>query len=198
MERFDEPWKNQYTYISKIWNTMWEQKKEATQPCYLLETLFAQESPSLSLMSEDTTELFHRNLLKIECVASLQKIQPGFFQFVGYWARLYAIRCKTLVGPLLIDGIERTMIHNILISHCPEQSIEFLNSLSHCVHLLEFILKHLISMRKDRHQLLLDATINFTLNTIKHASLNSYKFDFDNIIQELKETDSNMIRVRNS
>ncbi|XP_072743363.1 uncharacterized protein [Anoplolepis gracilipes] len=197
-------WKYQYAFISEIWNNMYEQK-EAAQPCYVLETLFLQESPLLSPMSLFYKELyFEPSLPIIECIVSSQKIQPGFFQYIGYRTRLYAMHLKLHVEfdwPAIFDNPdERQMIHDILNSNCAEQCIEFLNGLSHCVYLLEFILKYLISMsNNNRHQLLFDETVTFTLNTIKHASLKSNELEFDKVIEELNETtDSSMIRVRNS
>ncbi|XP_070171070.1 uncharacterized protein [Polyergus mexicanus] len=185
--------------ISQIWNCMYKQQ-ETAQPCYMLETLFLQESPLFlqesSLFSWYTYfNMLFSNLPTIECMISSQKIQPGFFQFIGYWARLYAtyhVKSNCAI-------FNREIIHNILNSNCTEQGIEFLNGLSHCVPLLEFILKYLISMSKNRHQLLFNETITFTLNTIKHASLENNKLKFDKIIEEFDGMiDSSIIRVRNS
>lgn len=195
------PWKDQYVLISSVWTDMYYEQQKAAQPCYMLETLFLQESPSLSPMGVFYTSVFYDNLPIIKCIVSSQKIQPGFFQFIGLWARLYAMDIKlNIERNCAIDDFEREIIYDVLKSNCTEQSIEFLNGLSHCVPLLEFILKYLISMSNNHcHQLLFDETVTFTLNTIKHASLKSNELEFDKMIEEFKErTDSNMIRVRNS
>lgn len=197
---YEFPWKDQYILISMIWTDMYEQQK-AAQPCYILETLFLQESPSLSPMCFFYTSVFYHNLPIIENIVSSQKVQPGFFQFVGHWARLYAINFKSCVERnCAIDDFERQIIYNILKSNCTEQSIEFLNGLSYCVPLLEFILKYLISMSNNHcHELLFDETVIFALNTIKHANSRSNELKFDKMIEEFDKTiDSNMIRVKNS
>lgn len=208
ISKFASPWKDRYTLISNIWYDIYKQQ-EAAQPCYMLETLFIQESSSL--FPNWFFLLLDVNLPRIECIVSSQKIQPGFFQFVGYWARLYAIRCFE-VDFLNYSDLDLESIDDILNSNCTEQGIEFLNGLSHCVPLLEFILKYLISMSNNRHQLLFNETVTFTLNTIKHASLDRevLKFDkygnlkekepeFDKIIDEFNGmTDSSLIRVKNS
>ncbi|XP_029158338.1 uncharacterized protein LOC114930628 isoform X2 [Nylanderia fulva] len=197
---YEFPWKDQYILISMIWTDMYEQQK-AAQPCYILETLFLQESPSLSSMCFFYTSVFYHNLPIIESIVSSQKVQPGFFQFVGHWARLYAMHFKLCVERnCAIDDFERQVIYNILQSNCTEQSIEFLNGLSYCVPLLEFILNYLISMSNTHcHQLLFDEIITFALNTIKHASSQGNESKFDKMIEQFdKMTDSNMIRVRNS
>ncbi|KAL6439385.1 hypothetical protein ACFW04_003912 [Cataglyphis niger] len=194
ISKFASPWKDRYILISKIWNDIYKQQ-EAAQPCYMLETLFIQESSSLFSNSFLDISLFYI-LPIIECIVSSQKIQPGFFQFVGYWMRLYAIRYVELNCAINFD---REIIHNILNSNCAEQGIEFLNGLSHCVPLLEFILKYLISMSNNRHQLLFNETVAFTLNTIKHASLERKELKFDKIIDEFNGmTNSSLIRVKNS
>lgn len=212
-------WKDRCVLISKIWNNMYNQK-ETAQPCYILETLFLQESSSLD--KSDCSIFEHYNLKYIEYIVSSQKIQPGFFQFIGHWARLYAMHLRKDLKCL--NDFDKEIIHDILNSNCTEQSIEFLNALSHCVPLLEFILKYLISMGTNRHQLLFDTIVTFTLNTIKHASLENKlesekikkelnempdtskhanlennELEFDKIIEKFNETtDSSMIRVRNS
>lgn len=176
-------WKDRYALISKIWNDMYNQE-ETAQPCYMLETLFLQE---LSFLDQSDCSIFaHYNLKNIEYIVPSQKIQPGFFQFIGYWSRLYAMHLRRNLKYL--NDFDKEIIHDILNSNCTEQSIEFLNALSHCVPLLEFILKYLISMSSNRHQLLFDTIVTFTLNTIKHASLENNKLEFDKITEELNET----------
>ncbi|EFN66775.1 Thyroid adenoma-associated protein-like protein [Camponotus floridanus] len=187
-------WKDRYALISKIWNDMYNQE-ETAQPCYMLETLFLQE---LSFLDQSDCSIFaHYNFKNIEYIVPSQKIQPGFFQFIGHWARLHALHLRRNLKYL--NDFDKEIIHDILNSNCTEQSIEFLNALSHCVPLLEFILKYLISMSSNRHQLLFDTIVTFTLNTIKHVSLENNELEFDKIIEEFNEmTDSSMIRVRNS
>jgi len=188
--------------ILKTWNNMCKRKK-VVQPCYMLEILFLQESIADGMFCADSL-LFHCNLPMIEDIILMQKIQPGFFQFVGLWARLYAVYLKRKLNvSLTLHNSDRKIICDILNSNCIELSIEFLNSLSYCIPLLRNILRHLISMQKDCHQLLIDEMVTFILRTIKH--INSYRIDvseFEKIIEEFNQTEtimnSNLIRIRNS
>ncbi|KYQ58294.1 Thyroid adenoma-associated protein like protein [Trachymyrmex zeteki] len=195
---------SRYFNIIETWNNMRVHKKVA-QPCYILETLFLQEASSHTHFTD--TLSFHYNLPITECIVSSQKIQPGFFQFVGYCEQLLVAYFKTFGSKF--DDFEQTAIRNILNSSCTEQGIEFLKSLSHCAPLLEFILKYLTSIRSNYHQLLLDEIITFTLRTIRHTSLElrnselwTNKLEFDEIIEKFKEvariTNSNIARVKNS
>lgn len=189
-------WIDRYVLISKIWNNIYNQE-EVTQPYYMLEMLFVQEPSFLDQSDCSFTNCFHYNLKNIKHIIPSQKTQPGFFQFIGHWTRLYAMHFREKLKYL--SDFDIKIIHDILNSNCTEQSIEFLNALSHCVPLLEFILKYLISMSNNLHQLLFDEIITFTLNTIKHATLESNQLEFDKIIEEFNETtDSSMIRVKNS
>ncbi|EZA60989.1 hypothetical protein DMN91_005366 [Ooceraea biroi] len=188
-----------YLGVSETWSNMCK-REVAKQPCYVLETLFLQESVAHGTLCAD--RLFsHCSLSMIERIASSQKIQPGFFQFVGLWARLYAVHLKEklCVSPDL-DGSDREMVRGILSSNCADLSIEFLSSLSHCVPLLRLVLGHLISLQEDRHQLLVEEMVTFTLKTIKRASSQADVPEFDALIEELNqmETSSSMISVRNS
>jgi len=192
---------SRYFNILEAWNNM-RKHKRAAQPCYILETLFLRESHFGTHFIDKIS--FHYNLPVIECIVSLQKIQPGFFQFVGYCGQLHAAYLKPFIAiESKFDDCERETICNILNSSCTEQGIEFLKSLSYCVSLLEFILKYLMSIRNNYHQLLLDEIITFTLKTIKHASLETNKLEFDRIIEEFNEAEmtvanSNITRVKNS
>ncbi|KYN17248.1 PREDICTED: uncharacterized protein LOC108763497 [Trachymyrmex cornetzi] len=189
---------SRYFNIIETWNNMRVHKKVA-QPCYILETLFLQEASSHTHFTD--TLSFHYNLPITECIVSSQKIQPGFFQFVGYCEQLLVAYFKTFGSKF--DDFEQTAIRNILNSSCTEQGIEFLKSLSHCAPLLEFILKYLTSIRNNYHQLLLEEIITFTLRTIRHASLETNKLEFDEIIEKFNEVEiavanSNIARVKNS
>lgn len=189
---------SRYFDVLEAWNNMSKHKK-AAQPCYVLETLFLRES-----CTHFTERLsFYYNLPVIECIVSSQKIQPGFFQFVGHWGQLYAAHFKSLIASGLKFNDCEEIIRNILNSSCTEQSIEFLKSLSYCIPLLEFILKYLMSIRSNYHQLLLDEIVMFILRTIRHASLETNELEFDEIIEELNEAEMtvaslNIIRVKNS
>lgn len=188
--------RDRYLDILDAWHDMCQHKKTA-QPCYILETFFLQESYSCKRFANKF--LFRCNLPITECVMSSQKIQPGFFQFVGHWKQLYAAYLKSLIANPSKFDCEREAIRNVLNSDCAEQGIELLKSLSYCVPLLEFILKYLTSIRSNYHQLLFDEIVTFTLRTIRHASLETNKLKFDEIIKEFNEmTNSKIIRVKNS
>ncbi|KAL6260571.1 hypothetical protein P5V15_008092 [Pogonomyrmex californicus] len=192
--------RNRYLDVIETWNDMLEHRK-IIQPCYILEILFFEESYSDIHFVDES--FFHHNLSIIECIAPSQKIQPGFFQFVRYWGQLYAAHFKSLIeNGSKLNNFEQVIIRDILNSNCIEQSIEFLNHLSYCVPLLEFILKYLIATSSDCPQLLLDEIIMFTLRTIKHT-LKTNELEFDNIIEkfnkvEITVANSNIIRVKNS
>ncbi|KYM98336.1 Thyroid adenoma-associated protein like protein [Cyphomyrmex costatus] len=188
---------SRYFNIIKTWNNIRIHKKVA-QPCYILETLFLQEASPHTHFTD--TQSFHYNLPITESVVSSQKIQPGFFQFVGYCEQLLVAYFKTFGSKF--DDVEQTAICNILNLGCTEQGIEFLKSLSHCAPLLEFILKYLTSIKSNYHQLLLDEIITFTLRTIRHTSLETNKLEFDEIIEKFNKVEiavnSNITRVKNS
>ncbi|XP_071553159.1 uncharacterized protein [Temnothorax nylanderi] len=193
--------RSRYFDVLEAWNDMCEHRK-AAQPCYILETLFLRESHSCTRFTDRLP--FRYNLPVIERIVSSQKIQPGFFQFVGHWGQLHAAHLKSLIASgLELDDLEREAIRNNLNSSCTEQSIELLKSLSYCVPLLKFILKYLTSMKSNYYQLLFDETVTFTLRTIRHASLETNELEFDEITEELNEAEmavanSNIIRVKNS
>lgn len=190
--------RDRYLDILDAWYDMCKHK-ETAQPCYILETFFLKESYSRKRFANKF--LFHCNLPITECVMSSQKIQPGFFQFVGHWKQLYAANLKSLLANPSRFDLEQEMIRNVLNSDCAEQGIGLIKSLSYCVPLLEFILKYLTSIRSHCHQLLLDEIVTFTLRTIRHASLKPNKLEFDDIIEEFDEaemTNSKITRVKNS
>lgn len=190
---------SRYFDVLEAWNNLCKHKK-AVQPCYVLETLFLRESHSRT----DFTERSSLSYDLTECIVSSQKIQPGFFQFVGHWGQVYATHLKSLIASgLKLDDLEQETIRDILNSSCTEQSIEFLKGLSYCVPLLKFIIKYLMSIRSSHHQLLLDEIAMFILRTIRHASLETSELEFDEIIEELNGTETavanlNIIRVKNS
>lgn len=199
---------SRYLDVLEAWNNMCKHK-EAAQPCYVLETLFLRESSLYTSCTHFTERSsFHYNLPVTECIVSSQKIQPGFFQFVGHWGQLYATHLKSSIASgLKFDDFEQEILRNILNSGCTEQSVGLLKSLSYCIPLLEFILKYLMSIRSNCHQLLLDEVVTFILRTIRHANLENVlnELEFDKIIEELNEAELtvlignfNIIRVKNS
>jgi len=201
--RFNLENRTRHLNVLETWNNICKCKK-IVQPCYMLEILYFQESIADRMFCTDTL-LFHCNLSMIEDIILTQKIQPGFFQFVGLWARLYAVYLKGKLNiSLTLHDSDREIIYNILNSNCIELSIEFLNSLSYCIPLLRDILRYLLSMQKDCNQLLIDEIVIFTLRTIKYV--NSYRVDrmseFEKITEEFNQVkitmNSNLIRVRNS
>lgn len=203
---------NEYKYTDFI------EKFFIKQPCYIPGILFLQQLEISNPRPESTT-MFCSYLSVIKDIMSSEKqekIQPGFFQFVGNWARLYAIdtNCWIPINNSLELNFDR--YDYILNSNCPEIPIEFLKRLSHRISLLEFILRYLMlinNKRQNKHQLVLDEIVTFTLKTIKHASLkinwlaideielNELKFDkiteeFNQI--EMTIANSYMIPVKNS
>lgn len=189
---------NRYLSILEAWHNI-RQDEKAAQPCWILETLFLRESHPSSRVTDRPSFLY--DLPIIEYVVSSQKFQPGFFQFVGYSVQLHAAYLKSLVANGCKFDFDLEAIRNILNSSCAEQGVEFLRNLSHCVFLLEFILKYLLSIRSNCHPLLLDEIIAFTLRTIKHASLETHVLEFDETIEEFNEmavASPNVARVKNS
>lgn len=194
---------------------------ETISPCYMVRTLFLQQI-EISEIRLRSRALFYSHLPVNEHIMSSQKIQPGFFQFVGYLARLYAIDTKCLIEKSLEPSFDQHYVDQILNSNYPEIPIEFLRGLSLWIPLLEFILKYLMSIQDKHHQLVLDEIVTFTLKTIKHASLkineppidearlDELKFDkridnkleFDEITEEFNQIEmtatNNLILVKNS
>lgn len=187
-----------YHQVLMAWQNMYEHKI-FIQPCYVVEVFLFQELESVANETLPTDKLtFIDNLSIIEHIAASQKIQPGFFQFVELLARLYATHVKRT------NDIDREVVVKILDSNCIEQSIGFLNGLSHCVPLLDFILRYLISIKDNCHQSLLDEIAAFILRTIKRVSLQTNEPGFDKIIEKFDEietivaTNFNVIRMNNT
>lgn len=186
-----------YHDIVKAWKNI-SNYKTVIQPCYINEILFLQESEfMLNRIFLIDMLIFDDGTPDIKHIIPSQKIQPGFFQFVGLSAQLYAEYVKHT------SNINLEIIRKILNSNCVEQSIEFLRCLSYCTALLEFILKYLISIHNNCHQLLLHEVVKFTLKTIHHTSLETNELELNEIIKEfhtieITVTNPNIIRVKNA
>lgn len=192
---------SRYQDILRIWNSMGRHEK-ATQPCYIVETLLQREFNYTRFAQRYAVS---EDLLIIPEILSTQKIQPGFFQLVEQWQRLHAEHIKVCIikESYKLDSQKHIWISRILNSICIEQSIGFLQGLSHCVPLLEFMLKYLISIKDDHHQLLYDEIVAFTLRTIRQVDLTDNKVEFEKIIEEFDKVDisvakSSVTHVKNS
>lgn len=156
--------------VIEIWHSICNREK-VVQPCYTLKTLFLQESIADRTVRVDSL-LLHSNFL-IERVIPLQKIQPGFFQFVGLWSRLYVLHVEQKLSVSSnLEDLDRQIVRNILSLDCPELGVEFLRSLSHCVTLLQLVLECLMPIRKvtSCHQLVVDEMVTFALEAIKRTA----------------------------
>ncbi|XP_020289148.1 uncharacterized protein LOC109857328 isoform X2 [Pseudomyrmex gracilis] len=194
---------NRYARIIKVWNEICNDQRSVS-PCYMLEILFLQETEFVPSHYES---MYHLYMPLIKVVTPSQKIQPGLFQFIGYWARMYAysVKHKFRSEDVIQFGNNDSwseVVHHFLHSSCIEESVEFLRTLSYCPNILGIILNYLTSIKNNCHQLLLDEIITFTLNTVKRTSLKSIRFEFDKIIERFNESNaiasSYTIRVRNS
>lgn len=192
-----------YNYVCKTWQSIHKRKEVYIWPCYILETLFFQEWKTTTHHVFPGDMLVSNNTLSmIDDVASSQKIRPGFFQFLELYMRLYASRV----------GVDFALddIRHILDSNCVELSVGFLNGLKpnsfSDITILKFILKYLISMNDNRHQLFINAITTFVLETLKHMTARPRIVDqeLSEIVQKfnnIKTTvmaNSNVTRLRNT
>lgn len=193
---------SRYARVIKVWNEIHNDQRSVPS-CYIIEILFLQETGSVPSHYES---MYHLYMPLIKVVTPSQKIQPGFFQFIGYWARMYAYSVKQKSKFEDVTYFEDNdswseVVHYFLHSSCIEESVEFLKTLWYCPNILGLILNYLASIKTNCHQLLLNEIITFTLNTIKRASLKSIKFEFDKIIEKFNESNaiasSYTIRVKN-
>ncbi|XP_012521796.1 uncharacterized protein LOC105828129 [Monomorium pharaonis] len=176
---------SRYNYILDMWQNIRNKCKNATHPCYILETLFLRE---FNCTQFGCRVLFHDNLADIKHIMPSLKIQPGFFQFIEFLEQLHMRFYKsTIESKLKSDDCKQ--IGNVLNSICIEQSIGLLKGLSYCVPLLEFVLEYLMSIKGNRHQLLLDEIVAFTLGTIKKATLPLIIRDEKNKVEEFKKVE---------
>ncbi|XP_017892011.1 uncharacterized protein LOC108632148 [Ceratina calcarata] len=128
--------------------------------CYILETLFLQLRESISdEMSHEDIFIFNGT-----CLLSSQRIKPGFFQFIDISTKLYADYINRT------NNIDVDTIRKILESPCIDQSVSFLNNVSHCLPILKIVLQRLFSY-KYNHGLFLSAMTNYILQTLKQLSL---------------------------
>nr|XP_033188778.1 uncharacterized protein LOC117156129 isoform X2 [Bombus vancouverensis nearcticus] len=147
--------------ILRIWSNM-SKGECSSQICYMIEMLFLQLKEFISdEISKEDIFIFNGNRFLL----SSEKIKPGFFQFVDLSTKLYA------------DYINRTnnvnidILHKILYSPCIDQSISFLNHVSHSIPILEILLKRVLLNEYGCNELLLNAMINYILKTLKHWPL---------------------------
>lgn len=163
--------------ILQLWSNV-SKEKNNLQICYILETLFLELNKFISHeISDKDLFTFNENIYLL----SSEKIKPGFFQFIDISTKLY------------VDYINRTnnididILHKILNSPCIDQSISFLNHVSHCIPILKIVLKYLLSDEYIIHnELLLKAMINYVLKTLKHLPLlDINELDIEKIIKNL-------------
>lgn len=172
-----------YRDILIAWRDMCEGKRHYKQPCYMLETLFFEK-----IQSKDINFLLnehHDNWSIIERIIPLQKVQPGFFQFLSLRAKYCASRVKNSIPKVT---------RSILDMNCTEQSIGFLDGLSHSVSLFEFILKYLISMEDDHDPLLIAHMVTLARKMMKNADLfEDNESKFSNLTKMFCEIDANTV-----
>ncbi|XP_032671465.1 uncharacterized protein LOC116844271 isoform X2 [Odontomachus brunneus] len=172
-----------YRDVLTAWRDMCEGERHCKQPCYMLEILFFER-----ILSEDINFLPNEhddNWSIIERIISLQKIQPGFFQFLSLQAKYCATRVKNSI-PKVTRGI--------LDMNCTEQSIGFLDGLSHSVSLFEFILTYLNSMEDDHDPLLIAHMVTLARKMMKNTDLlEDNESRFNNLTKRFCEIDANTV-----
>lgn len=172
-----------YKDVLTAWRNICEGEGHYKQPCYILEIMFFEK-----MQSDDINFLpyeHHDNWSMIKRIIPLQKTQPGFFQFLSLRARYCASRIKSSIPKIT---------HSIIDLNCTEQSIGFLDGLSHSVSLLEFILTYLISIGDDHDPLLLTYMVTLARKIIKNADLfEDNESRFNNLIKKFCEIDASII-----
>ncbi|KAK2578215.1 hypothetical protein KPH14_009760 [Odynerus spinipes] len=163
--------------IRKIWDNKLKTKSNQ-QICYIIECMLL-ELLDLNVFSSNI-ELLDKIILESSFILHIEKIKPGFYQFINILIYLYADCIKHT------DTINKNIIDKILHSECMEQTIQFLTHLHHFIPLLTIIINSLLVIIDNGNVLVINTMITFVIATLKSLSLiDIYELKLEEIIMNL-------------